>query len=59
LTNLGQGVIFETEDLVKRGQSVIEYAIIFAVLAGLSLLLATNIPKIFENYVANATEKMK
>ncbi|MDD5568596.1 MAG: hypothetical protein PHY88_05270 [Candidatus Omnitrophica bacterium] len=60
LTSAKQGDIFYTGDfLVKKGQSVIEYVVIFAILVGLSVILLKNIPKIFQDYVSNATEKME
>ncbi|MFA5063471.1 MAG: hypothetical protein WC578_05340 [Candidatus Omnitrophota bacterium] len=60
LTSAKQGDIFYTGDFwVKKGQSVIEYVVIFAILVGLSVILLKNIPKIFQNYVSNATEKME
>lgn len=60
LTSAKQDDIFYTGDfLVKKGQSVIEYVVIFAILVGLSVILLKNIPKIFQDYVSNATEKME
>jgi hypothetical protein len=43
----------------KSGQSVVEYVIIFAIVAVLSVFLVQKMPDIFKNYVTNATEKMK
>lgn len=47
-----------------NGQSLVEYFILFAILAGLSLFLLSpqnpkNIPAMFSSYVSTATEKMK
>ena len=52
-------VYFKRDILVSKGQSVVEYFILFAILAVLSLVLVQNIPSIFNSYVATATDKMK
>jgi len=52
-------IYFKRGILVKKGQSVIEYVIIFAILTALSLIFMQKIPKIFEAYVTNAAEKME
>jgi len=47
------------EGYVRKGQSLVEYLILFVILAGLSLVLVQNVPSIFNSYVSQATEKMK
>lgn len=41
-----------------RGQGVIEYVVIFAVVAAVSIGLFFSVPGIFSVYVTNATGKM-
>jgi hypothetical protein len=49
----------EVKKLQRGGQSIIEYVIIFAVVAVLSVtMLFPKIPKIFSDYVKTASEKM-
>jgi len=43
----------------KKGQSLVEYLILFTILVGLSLILANNAPSFFRSYVSTATDKMK
>ncbi|MFH0854908.1 MAG: hypothetical protein V1869_00090 [Candidatus Omnitrophota bacterium] len=45
--------------LAKKGQSVIEYVVIFAIIVSLSVIFMEKIPKIFEDYVANAKARME
>jgi len=42
-----------------KGQSVIEYAVIFAIVAALSIAIIPSIPGIFRSYVTNATGAMR
>lgn len=43
---------------MKKGQSVVEYLVIFSILIALSVFFLAKVPDIFKNYVKNATEKM-
>jgi len=52
-------VYFKGGFSVRKGQSLIEYLILFAILAGLSLVLAQRVPSIFNAYVINATANIK
>ena len=42
-----------------KGQSVIEYVVIFAVVAALSIGFYFSVPGIFSSYVSTAASKMK
>ncbi len=49
---------------MRRGQSLVEYFVLFAILAGLSLFFISeqnpkNIRAFFRDYVSQATDKMK
>lgn len=46
------------KNLKTSGQSIIEYVIIFAIVAAVSVALVANLPKIFNNYVSTASVKM-
>lgn len=42
-----------------KGQSVVEYVVIFAIVVGLSWFLCQGLPAIFGGYVATATGAMQ
>ncbi len=44
---------------INSGQSVVEYTIIFAIVAALSVIMVANIPGIFSGYVTMATGRMR
>ena len=43
---------------VRRGQSLVEYFILFALVAALSLLFVPRISEMFSSYVTDATGKI-
>jgi len=51
----GFSVFFPTD----KGQSVIEYVVIFAIVAALSIGLFYTVPGFFSTYVSNATGAMQ
>ncbi len=44
---------------INSGQSVIEYAVIFAIVVALSIAMIPKIPGIFRSYVTTATGAMQ
>lgn len=45
--------------LLKKGQSVVEYLVLFVLIAGFSIALVYNVPAIFQSYVSTSTGAMK
>lgn len=44
--------------IMRRGQSLVEYFILFALVAALSIVFYQNIRQPFQDYVTDATTKM-